>query len=74
MKTCDTCQHWREGAEWPGVSNMPLPGYHACMCPKVMDGTPQTDDGAYVQNGDYASSGAQFETGPKFGCIHHERK
>ncbi len=71
MKTCDTCKYWHYGQLWAGVSNNPSDDYRACMCPKIMDNEPECPDGATVQNGDFASSGAQFETGPKFGCVHH---
>jgi hypothetical protein len=65
MNTCDSCKHWRRESAWGGKFD----GIGICNCTKVVEGTPEQDGLGYQ----YEEGGHQ-QTGPKFGCIHHESK
>lgn len=64
MNTCKTCKWWNgDGNETQ----------KECHCPKITYGvSPESPDGACVI--DYEYYNATFETGPDFGCIHHEEE
>lgn len=59
-KTCDTCKHWAKGFYGKAASFAP------CNHPKLDGGTGEDSAGPTGWECD------GFETGPKFGCIHHE--
>lgn len=66
MNTCDTCKFWEEfivrgkGLGLGGCDNEKLTAYEV------------RPDGLTV--GDSDCDGQRPNTGPKFGCIHHEPK
>ena len=74
-RRCDTCQHWgtSEAQGWHSAAN--LEGRKFCGCPKITDGQVwnefQPDMASAVDCEDYH---AFLQTGPKFGCVHHQTK
>jgi len=60
LKTCDTCKWWSDIELYGGVRN--------CTSKKLNQGG--GDDELSAVGYDVYS----IETGPKFGCIHHEEK
>jgi hypothetical protein len=68
MNTCDTCRFWtRDKTPRKQVIG-------ECSCPKFTErcSTKTLSDGLGYGMGD--DCGSYFETGEKFGCIHHEAK
>lgn len=72
MNTCDTCKFWGAEELYAG------PTYRECQHEKTgsehksNDHSRRPEDGTWASAGDYYQ--ATFETGPKFGCVHHEPK
>lgn len=67
---CKDCRWWQGvGVDWPD-------GFKRCESPKIVDiSERETDvpaDGAAFS--DIEGYGADFLTGPEFGCIHFEAK
>jgi hypothetical protein len=63
METCKTCRWWGPLDEPLGECRCPLIGESALSC------NPGRTD---VLNYPYDEGGV-IETGPDFGCVHHER-
>jgi hypothetical protein len=71
---CETCQHWGAKTDWDAESSSTESRH--CGSPKIryiqgsLHSSPMAPDEAwYWDTDDYS---ATFETGPEFGCIHHE--
>ena len=65
MNRCETCKFWQphEFAESP---------MRVCQSSKVVETGPwDGEDDSLVYSYD---EGGYFQTGPKFGCVHHEPK
>ena len=75
--TCDTCRFWDYNG--PSLIN---DHNRQCKCPKLVydqraangSGDPIVESLDQLIYWDSEGVSAQFETGPKFGCIHHQRK
>jgi hypothetical protein len=76
MNTCDTCKHWkrpdRSGFVDHDMIDCARSGYGLCAQPGEYAADQAPADGIYVAAGDFAASSGHLETGPKFGCVHHE--
>lgn len=68
LKVCSTCRHWRRYTEELDVK---YHGTHTgiCGCEKFVYDEQPSEDG--MRYWDYEGYAAGFETGEKFGCIHH---
>lgn len=66
MNTCDTCKWWdiEVRQSWPITKN------RECLNPKLDAKSDETED-VLAQGYDAVN---KPETGPKFGCVHHEPK
>lgn len=77
-KTCNTCKHWQTDV-WDDFSVYAGDVHFPCEHPK--NGDERATDGmaanAYFPGSDSLSGGNEIlkmNTGPDFGCIHHEEK
>lgn len=78
MKTCISCKHWEVSQE---KRRNPALKYGVCMCWKMNsdiyynskhhDRHATTDTDVAFASG-YGGVPLYIETGPEFGCIHHE--
>ena len=68
MNTCDTCKWWGERQEKGGGT--------AVWCEMRFCRHPKLDSNEDLDGADVSSIDGygDIETGPKFGCIHHEPK
>lgn len=71
MNTCSTCKWWRESYRHETKKST----FKGCDCPKLKQGYGNTSedcasDEAIIED----DEGWGIQTGPDFGCIHHEAK
>ena len=68
MNTCDACKWWNDDyihPEYVGDKICKSPKLNFGICPDL-----KGEDEACIHN----SIDSSLETGPKFGCIHHQPK
>jgi hypothetical protein len=71
MNTCDTCRWWEEFKESNGYM-VELIGMGGCTNPMLCIGVGDMPSKNGLSAGEALSSPCPPETGPKFGCMHHE--
>lgn len=68
MNTCKTCKHWKSKADNPAYWDTDVRG---CDSGKLVFACGGRDLDCVVVSEDYASA-ISINTGPNFGCVHHE--